>query len=394
MNASHSSSSPTLSRTSAEGGALHRPAVLVVEDDDDVRAEVVDLLRERGYDVTEANDGLQGLSMLRAAPVDVVVLDLWLPHMDGWSFRAEQRADSAISDIPVIVMTADDTPQARAIDASAVLRKPFDADALCTQIRSVLAERGQEARGATNRVSEAVALLVNAVGHEVANPLMTLISGLERARKETRVGVDAVDMDQLLDQCWRIAHSLRTLRGLPCPAWTRDGDINLVEVMRAAILRTGGEDVRILFEPGEPSWVRGDSMVVLYLCTALLKNAVEAVPRFSVGVGSAPSNLPHVAVRVFRTGGEVCLEVRDPGAPIPADELSRIFDLDTPGRERAWGAGLRLWFVRQIVEALGGIIEISNVDDGVRCRVRLPARETEEGRTNDEPRSHAGHTGR
>jgi DNA-binding response OmpR family regulator len=363
--------------TSSTGSPLHRRSVLVVEDDDDLRAELADLLREQGCDVTEAGDGRQGMTLLRAAPVDLILLDLWLPQVDGWSFRAEQRADESLREVPVIVMTADDSPQARAIDADAILKKPFDADTLRGKIREVLATRGEETKSAAERVSEALALVVNGVGHEVANPLMALISGLENVRRGRGQEAEGSipDIDQLLEQCWRIAKSLRTLRGLPCPAWTRDGDIDLGEIIRAAILRIGGEDARIAFSGERSAWVRGDPMVTLYLCTALLWNAVEAVPRSARNPGSKPEALSEVAVSLRTSPKEVILDVCDPGAPIPDDELARVYALDTPGRERAWGAGLRLWFVRQAVETLGGVIEISNVQDGVLCRVRLPARD-------------------
>lgn len=352
-------------------GTLHRLSVLVVEDDADLRTEVCERLRHEGYAVAEAGDGQEGLKMLRSAPVDVVLLDLWLPSMDGWSFRAEQRQDARVRDVPVIVMTADNSPQARAIDADAVLQKPFGGDELCAKIGEVLADKGAESKGATERVSQVVALLANAVGHEVANPLMTLISGLERLGEGSATDGhgEAPNAKQLLDQCWRIASSLRTLRALPCPARTRDGDVDLRQVVRSAIARARADNVSITFDGAQSGWVRGDPMVLLYLCTALVQNAVEAVP------GPSVKSRPKVEVRLRSSPTEVTLEVCDSGAPIPEDELARIFAVDSPGRERAWGAGLRLWFVRQIVEELGGAIEISNIEQGVRCRVRLSARQ-------------------
>lgn len=378
----NSSTFPSAMSGAASAGSLHRQSVLVVEDDPDLGAQVAELLSGQGYDVTQVSDGRRGLEILRDAAIDVVLLDLWMPQMDGWSFRAEQRADPLLREVPVIVMTADDSPQARAIDADAILRKPFGADTLCTKVREVLASRGTEAKDTTERVSDVVSLLVNAVGHEVANPLMALISGLERFRAAPQGGGQdmASDAEQLLDECRRIAGSLRTLRGLPCPPWTRDRDIDLRDVVRSAIARIRVDEGAIAFDGEHPAWVRGDPMVLLYLCTALLQNAVEAVPRSSPHATDGPK----IDVRLSSSPTEVMLDVHDSGAPIPEDELARIFSLDSPGRERAWGAGLRLWFVRQIVETLGGSIEVSNVPDGVRCRVRLPARDLQEGEEGGE----------
>jgi CheY-like chemotaxis protein len=354
--------------------ALHRPTVLLVEDDEDLRTQVAEVLRDTGYTVTEAANGVQGLKLLRSTSIDVVLLDLWLPGMDGWSFRAEQRTEEALREIPVVVMTADDSPQARAIDADAVLQKPFGTEALSRTLRNVLGKRSAQVKGATERVSEAVSLLVGAVGHEVANPLMTLIGGLESARDGTHGPKDA-NIERLLDECWRIASSLRTLRDLPCPRWTREGDIDLAQIVRSAIARVDTDGLRVVFEREGDAWVRGDPLVVLYLCTALVHNAVEAVPRSSRPARGEPTDLADVLVRLHRSPSEVVLDIRDFGTAIPDEDFRRIFSLDNPGRERAWGAGLRLWFVRQIVEMLGGLIEVSNAEEGgVLCRVRLPAR--------------------
>jgi DNA-binding response OmpR family regulator len=371
------STSPTPISGGASAGTRHRLSVLVVEDDTDLRTELAELLRQEGYDVAEAGDGKEGLQILRDASIDVVLLDLWLPTMDGWSFRAAQREDALLRDVPVIVMTADNSPQARAIDANAIFQKPFGGDELCAKIGEVLADRGAEGKGATERVSQVVALLANAVGHEIASPLMTLISGLERLREGPRAdgAGEAPNTEQLLDQCWRIASSLRTLRGLPCPARTRDGDVDLREVVRSAIARVRADDVTVAFDGEQPAWVRGDPMVLLYLCTALVQNAMEAVPPPSPVGALETSVRPKVDVRLGCSATEVVLDVRDSGAPIPEDELMHIFAVDSAGRERAWSAGLRFWFVRQIVEALGGAIEISNIEGGVRCCVRLSARD-------------------
>jgi CheY-like chemotaxis protein len=365
-----------------------RASVLVVEDDADLRAAVADTLREAGYEVLEAGDGKRGLTILRDTSIDIVLLDLWLPGMDGWSFRAEQRADSRVREVPVIVMTADDRPQALTINADAILRKPFGTDALQTKIREVLAGRDGMVKSATERMSEAVALVANAVAHEITGALVLLIPGLESIRQEQgAVGnEDAPNPEELLVHGWRIASSLRTLRGLPCPAWTRDVDVNLTDVVRAAIARVRGEGASVALDGEPPAWVCGDPMVLQYLCSALIQNAAEAVPRASEIRAPSANAQPAVMVRVERGNSEVILDVFDSGAPIPEDELDRIFAPNNPGRERAWGAGLRLWFVRQIVETMRGTIEVSNVDIGVKCRVRLPLRAGVRERSEGEPR--------
>src|SRR5690606_14181940 len=82
-------------------------AILVVDDDDDIRETLRDVLEDEGYRVQEASNGQEALAHLRGeGRVCLVFLDLMMPVMDGWEFRQAQLADPALKDIPVVVITA------------------------------------------------------------------------------------------------------------------------------------------------------------------------------------------------------------------------------------------------------------------------------------------------
>ena len=81
--------------------------ILVVDDDPEVRAALTELLETEGYDVLPAANGMAALAAARRGPPPcAILLDLMMPHMDGWDFRAEQRRDPALKDVPVVVITA------------------------------------------------------------------------------------------------------------------------------------------------------------------------------------------------------------------------------------------------------------------------------------------------
>jgi len=103
-------------------------AVLIVEDDADVRGALAAFLEGEGYDVLEAADGREALERLHAASVCLVLLDLWMPRMNGWEFRAEQLKVPALAAVPVVVMTADHAAAARAVDlgAQGCVTKPIE----------------------------------------------------------------------------------------------------------------------------------------------------------------------------------------------------------------------------------------------------------------------------
>lgn len=99
-------------------------AILVVDDDADCREMLVDLLTNEGYMVASAKNGLQALVYLSGSPAAMIILDLKMPVMSGWEFRALQKSDPRLGSLPVVVMTA--SAHVRDIDADAVVRKPID----------------------------------------------------------------------------------------------------------------------------------------------------------------------------------------------------------------------------------------------------------------------------
>jgi CheY-like chemotaxis protein len=84
-----------------------RHRILVVEDNQDTREAMVEVLQMTGHDVIAASNGREALDLLEHAPApDLIILDLWMPVMDGRQFRAEQLKHPKLKNIPVVVVTA------------------------------------------------------------------------------------------------------------------------------------------------------------------------------------------------------------------------------------------------------------------------------------------------
>jgi CheY-like chemotaxis protein len=81
------------------------PCVLIVEDENGLRDLLSLLLRTSGYDTMTAANGIEALRRIDARHPSLVLLDLWMPVMDGWQFREAQLADPTIADIPVLCLT-------------------------------------------------------------------------------------------------------------------------------------------------------------------------------------------------------------------------------------------------------------------------------------------------
>ena len=111
--------------------------ILVVEDDPDVLALIEGLLTAEGFRVSTAGDGLEALTAARRERPDVIVLDLMMPRMNALQFRAEQRRDAGLRDIPLVCLSGASEAGTLAYELGTddCLPKPFDHDVLLRVVR-------------------------------------------------------------------------------------------------------------------------------------------------------------------------------------------------------------------------------------------------------------------
>lgn len=121
----------------ARTGGDQEHTILVVEDDDDIRDTLCDLIQAEGYQALGFENGSAALQHLRSNQkpnVCVILLDLMMPVMDGWEFRSKQVADPALAPIPVIVITASGHTNG-ALKGAQILRKPLRFDEVLGQVQ-------------------------------------------------------------------------------------------------------------------------------------------------------------------------------------------------------------------------------------------------------------------
>jgi DNA-binding response OmpR family regulator len=117
--------------------SVHHCAVLIVEDDADLRDMMAQLLSLEGFNAATVSNGREALAYLHDGDrPDVILLDLMMPVMDGWEFRRRQQADPSVAGVPVIVLSALDQSRAADVRADAFLKKPLDFDRLLALVRN------------------------------------------------------------------------------------------------------------------------------------------------------------------------------------------------------------------------------------------------------------------
>jgi DNA-binding response OmpR family regulator len=129
--------------------------ILVIDDDDDIRSLVTDLLERAGLVVEQAEDGRSGLRALHKSPPDLVVLDVSMPELDGWQ-TLERIRD--LSEVPVLMLTArgNELERVRGLQAGAddYVVKPFGRQELVARVQALLRRGGREAAQQQERYSD------------------------------------------------------------------------------------------------------------------------------------------------------------------------------------------------------------------------------------------------
>lgn len=118
--------------------------ILIVEDNPDNRTLIMDVLLSLGYDVIEAMDGVEGVQKAAAERPDLILMDLSLPHKDGWTATREIKSNAALSAIPIIALTAHammgDREKALQAGCNDYVAKPIDLRELASKLQKYLGE--------------------------------------------------------------------------------------------------------------------------------------------------------------------------------------------------------------------------------------------------------------
>jgi len=181
--------------------------ILVIEDDKDIIELVKYNLEKDGFQVTATVDGASGLTQVRKAPPDLLVLDLMLPKLSGLEICKEVRKDVALNRLPILILTAKGEEADRVVGlelgADDYVTKPFSPRELAARVKALL--RRAEPAGASEKLIEIGGLRIDPAAYRVtrggrAVPMSTLEFRLLYflAARPNRV----FTRDQLLDGVW------------------------------------------------------------------------------------------------------------------------------------------------------------------------------------------------
>jgi CheY-like chemotaxis protein len=378
-----------------------RGRVLVVEDEEIIRDAVGPLLEEEGYEVIFAENGREALGRLNLEPrIDLIVLDLRMPVMDGWTFRAIQKNDKKLRQIPVLAMSADNSSQAAAISADGYLRKPVaPADFLAT-IERLLFEN--EARSVA-RLTETERLaslgrLAAAVGHEINNPLAFVMLNLSHSIENLGPSIRSLgqtngptlpelDLDEIRDSlvsvagmlgdCQiggeRIRQTVSKLQRLARPTEGGKSQLDVHQLIEESVSQVWDHicrRARLVKSFGRIPPIRGNGVALKQVFQSVLVDVAEALPESQ---GEPSEILVSTMLDDGENGVELVVEISESGQSNAPELGPEVFEpLFTPGPPGP-ANGLGYFFSRQTVLDHGGRMTArSELNRGTVFRIVLP----------------------
>jgi K+-sensing histidine kinase KdpD len=374
------------------------PLILLVEDEP-AAAEVVQLMLEgAGYAVEVADDGAGGLARIEAGGVELVLLDVMLPGLDGLEICRRVRAAEGEVYLPIMMLTAGASEKQRqegfAAGADDYVTKPVDYKELLARVQvwvrsrrrlqaaherlvREMAER-QRAEDAARetevlrRTEQLHSALLSSVSHDLRTPLTGIkaaVTNLLDARvdwqgDERQVLLSTIDeeTDRLTRYVARLLDLSRIEAGMLQPL--RDWE-DVEEILAGVVERLDPAGMRVRLTAAEAlPLARVDYVMVEQIVTNLIDNALK----YSGAAG-------RVDVEAGVRDGQLYVEVADRGPGVPPSEMPRIFEKFYRATQGAGahGTGLGLAIARGLAQAHGGEVTCApRPDGGTIFTVRLP----------------------
>ena len=373
---------------------LNHIRLLLIDDEDHFRQTLFKRLERRGLRVRQADSGETGLALLKAEPVDVVVLDVKMPGLDG--IEALKWIKAQWPQTEVIFLTGHSTTQdgVEGIKSGAFdyLSKPIEFEHLLEKIKHAYQkktrdeERRQEAAYkarieqqmiATERLAS-MGTLAAGVAHEINNPLAIINEAagylsLLLKKEELAAMPRRQDFEKAIEKISSAVKRARVITHQLLGSVRKQepvfAEVDLYELAAETLQlvhkEAANKEIRIYQSQGgnpAPIWI--DPNQVRQILINLVTNAIHATGKEG-----------KIEVRIEADPESSTLIVSDTGKGIPKENMEKIFEPFFSDKPPGEGTGLGLFVTRQIVDKLGGTIEVqSRVGVGTSMKVILPNR--------------------
>lgn len=358
--------------------------VLVVDDTPQNVQILGTMLRDANYEVVVANNGEQALKALEHTPVDLILLDIMMPGLNGFDVCEHIKQNPKTNHIPIIFLTArnnvEDVVKGFDLGAADYVCKPFQWSELHARMRAHLdlkhyqdqIQLALEEQKRMRREHDAF------VRHELNNMMQPILSF-----SESLLYIDETDEEKkesaqnIFDSTQRLHQLLQALKNIQ-NLETGNFVLNRKRVALTSVFAQAISDVKASFSENCPTihvnnhlstcQIQADERLLAGVFYNLIKNAVEHV------INESDQTKRQVSVTMSQEGKNAMVTIQNGGVPIEPERLERFFEkFNTDHRYKKGGTGLGTTYAYWVTRSHGGNITVaSNANEGTTVTVTLP----------------------
>lgn len=354
--------------------------ILVVDDNQPNLKVVSSFLKIEGYNIALALDGFSALKVLDENRIDLILLDIMMPGMDGFETCRKMKQNEKLKEIPVIFLTAKNQTQdmVEGFKAGGVdyITKPFNRDELLIRVKNHLEiSRSRKKILDMNRTRDK---LYSIIAHDIRSPLSGMALTINSITSGT-IDVSGARFKEIMVQLKKSTHETLTLLD-NLLEWTKfqEGAFSLkprhtklypVACECLQLLKGNADNKNITIEQTIPENTEAffDEVTIYTVFRNLLSNAIKFTPDHG-----------KIFINADNEGDFVAIKIQDTGIGMSEANVKKIFEKNephvSPGTKHERGSGLGLYIVRDFVKQNQGKIKVESAEGkGTTIWVFLPA---------------------
>jgi C4-dicarboxylate-specific signal transduction histidine kinase len=369
-------------------GDNKKKRILVVDDEEVNRTIIATMLEAEGHEAIQAVSGKKALEIVGGGDIDLVLLDIVMPGLNGFETCIRMRNEMNLINLPIVFITSLDDRESRIygkeVGADDFLNKPVDTTELKVRVQNLLkvkayhdlqdhlqAELEKELERTRDQLIRADRLatlgtLATGVGHEMSNAAGILNSAVYYIRKKADSGEppEQQDLDNLESVAKHFQTHAKQLLAMGRPGPELVERLDLCSVLKGAMemLRIAGKtkymDVALNLPEGEAP-VEVNRTRIEQVIINLVGNAVDAIQSTARKDGKIT-----VTIGERSSEGRIVCKVEDTGPGIDKDRLETVFEPFFTTKKPGQGTGLGLSVIRNIVDSYKGKITARNAEEG------------------------------
>ena len=356
--------------------------ILVIDDEDDYRAMIKVTLKMIGYDVIEASNGLDGLAAARMHHPDLVLCDIKMPEMDGYTLLGRLKEDPACAAIPFVFLTGNaaksDRRQGMQLGADDYLTKPFTSDELITAIMTRLARKKSLQKYYELQFDDIKTSFVRSLPHEFRTPLHAILGYAQILQEESGLPAEEVkEIGAFIDKSGRRLHHLLENMILFGELQFWMNDQKTIATMRRESMTSLREVIRSAAEQEASIQKRADAIDITVKDSVAQISSMHLTKIMEEVIGNAlkfsePGSKIHISSK--EDDAEILIIIRDEGRGMSQEQISKVTAFQQFERRlhEQQGAGLGLVIAKTLTELYGGSLTIESTEKrGTTVTIKL-----------------------